>query len=427
MRPRRMLAALAALSASATAAAADPSGPAIPRLETRDEAIARDALEYARRYAMPHDQAVRELRAQIESVPVTDAIAREFAARLVGIAITHAPHWQIEVLLTGDAPVPDRTSLLGDIEVPIVFRTGAAATHSEIVSAITAHQAQMRAALTTPPGIGVDVRTGELVVLVGSRDADRDGVAEIAGRFAVMTGVPVRVEISGAPVNMAVGGGSRVVGSHAANGQRFVCTSGFAVTDGARIGIATAAHCPDELSYVGPDRVPLTMPFVSQHGWGYQDVQINASSTPLSPWFYSDTAKTLVRPVEAGQSRAGTRAGDFVCHRGERTGYSCAEVLMTDFAPAGDLCGGACLPTWVAVEGPTCQGGDSGAPVFSGTSALGLVKGGTYRADRSCAMFYYMSVDYLPRGWTLLQSTPRLDRPIAPAADREAEAAPVDP
>jgi hypothetical protein len=37
--------------------------------------------------------------------------------------------------------------------------------------------------------------------------------------------------------------------------------------------------------------------------------------------------------------------------------------------------------SWVAVEGPTCKSGDSGAPVFEGQVALGLVKGGTYRAD----------------------------------------------
>jgi hypothetical protein len=94
--------------------------------------------------------------------------------------------------------------------------------------------------------------------------------------------------------------------------------------------------------------------------------------------------------------------GDIVCHRGETTGYSCAEVEYVDFAPAGDLCGGACLPTWVAVKGPRCKGGDSGAPVFLGTKAFGIVKGGNYLPDGTCRFYYYMSTDYLPDGWTLL-------------------------
>ena len=38
---------------------------------------------------------------------------------------------------------------------------------------------------------------------------------------------------------------------------------------------------------------------------------------------------------------------------------------MPDFAPAGDLCGGGCTPTWVAVRGPTCRSGDSGGPLVT--------------------------------------------------------------
>ena len=177
-----------------------------------------------------------------------------------------------------------------------------------------------------------------------------------------------------------------------------------------RNGVVTAAHCPDTLSYVGKrfsdgGREEWPLAFVGQWGWGYQDVQVNVATAPdvsYAPLFYADTAKTLARPVATWRYRTSTRAGDFVCHRGERTGYSCAVIAMVDFAPAGDLCGGACLPTWVAVEGPTCKAGDSGAPVFEGSTALGLVKGGTYRRDGTCLFYYYMSTDYLPQGWTLL-------------------------
>jgi len=194
------------------------------------------------------------------------------------------------------------------------------------------------------------------------------------------------------------------------DGKRYACTTGFVVSDGVRNGVVTAAHCPDTLSYVGKrpsdgSREEWPLAFVGQWGWGYQDVQVNVATAPdvgYAPLFYADTAKTLARPVATWRYRTSTRAGDFVCHRGERTGYSCAVIAMVDFAPAGDLCGGACLPTWVAVEGPTCKAGDSGAPVFEGSTALGLVKGGTYRRDGTCLFYYYMSTDYLPQGWTLL-------------------------
>ncbi len=176
------------------------------------------------------------------------------------------------------------------------------------------------------------------------------------------------------------------------------------MTDGVQNGIVTAAHCPDTLEHVAKDgtRTPLT--FIGQWGWGFHDVQVNASPDAVQPRFYSDAARTVLRPVEGQRSRAGTRVGDIVCHRGEHSGYSCAEVEMVDFAPSGDLCGGPCLPTWVAVAGPGCKGGDSGGPVFVGTTAVGLLKGASYRPDGTCVFYYYMSLDFLPGGWRLVRA-----------------------
>ena len=164
----------------------------------------------------------------------------------------------------------------------------------------------------------------------------------------------------------------------------------------------TAAHCPDTLSYVAPDRSETPLPFVGQWGWSFQDVQLHLSPEPLPPRFFADSGKTVERAPTGTRLRAAMRVGDVVCHRGERTGYSCAEVAYTDFAPAGDLCGGPCAPSWIAVAGPTCNAGDSGGPVFVGTVALGLVKGASYRPDGSCSLWYYMPVDFLPTGWRVM-------------------------
>ena len=122
---------------------------------------------------------------------------------------------------------------------------------------------------------------------------------------------------------------------------------------------------------------------------------------PLEPVFMVDKKRTLARPVSSWRNRDSTRVGDFVCHRGERTGYSCAVVEFVDYAPPGDLCAGPCTPTWVAVSGPDCGKGDSGGPVFSGMVAFGLMKGASNSSDDTCRLYYYMSVDYLPPGWTI--------------------------
>jgi hypothetical protein len=63
-----------------------------------------------------------------------------------------------------------------------------------------------------------------------------------------------------------------------------------------------------------------------------------------------------------------------------------------------------CEPVWVSVAGPHCKPGDSGGPVFLGTIAFGIAKGGSSSAGR-CHFYYYMSTDFLPDGWSLAQES----------------------
>ncbi|WP_353203516.1 hypothetical protein [Sphingomonas sp.] len=387
-------------------------------LETEAESLARDAAEYARQFGVSQDEASARLGAQDASVAATDAIAETYRDRLAGIAIEHRPDYRIVVYLTGSDAVPDQTLTTDAKTVPIVFRTGAKVTRERVIWAMTYHQAAIRAALRAPPGMGLDPRTGELVVIIGNLDA-ADGTAVLKARLEAIAGAPVQIRVlNHVDVNLAPGarpeGGARVEGISPDDRKRYLCTTGFNVTDGVRSAITTAAHCLDQLSYRDPQGASVPLAFVGQWGWGYHDVQINTAPAPLAPTFYADTAKTRLRAVTGQRSRTSTRAGDFVCHRGERTGYSCAEVQLTDFAPAGDLCGGPCLPTWVTVAGPTCKAGDSGSPVFTGTTALGILKGASYRSDGSCAFYFYMSLDYLPQGWSVLRVDPSLALTAAP-------------
>ena len=390
-----------ALFAALCAVAAPASAQIV---QTREISLQQDAAEYARTYGVPLPEAIRRLAAQQESVPAIDAIAERYRDRLAGISVQHSPDYRFIVYLTGTDPVPMSWVTAGATQVPVQFRTGAKANRDRVVWALTHHQAAIRAALQSYPSMGVDPRTGELVVIAGRTAVEQaGGAAALDTRLTQLTGVPVQVRVLD-HVNRNLGpqGGGRLDGTDPVSGKRYRCTSGFLVTDGARTGITTAAHCLDDLSYFDPQRRATPLTFVGQWGWGYHDVQIHAGPAPARPLFFADTARTLERPVEGQRSKTSTRAGDFVCHRGEATGYSCAEVTLLDFAPSGELCGGFCLPTWVAVAGPTCKQGDSGGPVFSGTTAFGIVKGATFRSDGSCAFYFYMSLDYLPAPWRLL-------------------------
>ena len=395
----RYWAAALALAAGTPAAAQDAAV-----IVSADTALAQDAAEVARIRSIHPADALVLLRKQAASVAVTEWIEGEYRDRLAGTSVEQ--DGAVTVLLTGKRAVPDGQVTIDGLSIPIRFRIGATATRTQMLAAIADHQAAIRAMVQRPPAMGIDARNGTLLVLIGATDAAGD-VAALKRRIELLTGVPVRIATSGRPeldLSGEVVGGSRLIGPDPVSGRRFYCTTGFVVTDGVQNGIVTAAHCPDTLEHVAKDgtRTPLT--FIGQWGWGFHDVQVNASPDAVQPRFYSDAARTVLRPVEGQRSRAGTRVGDIVCHRGEHSGYSCADVEMVDFAPSGDLCGGPCLPTWVAVAGPGCKGGDSGGPVFVGTTAVGLLKGASYRPDGTCVFYYYMSLDFLPDGWRLVRA-----------------------
>src|SRR4051795_232017 len=239
----------ALLLAFATVAGAQPVQP-------RAQALADDAAQYAARFGVPLDEALRRLQAQQESVVATDAIRSEFAGRLAGIAFEHSPDYRIVVLLTGSDPVADRNAA----GVPIVFRIGAKATHAEAIQALRKHLIDLHADLPNARGAGYDQRTGEVVLLVTRADAERLGVDAIRNRAEQVGGVPVRVVINDLnESNLGVDGGGRIEGISSVTGRRNVCTTGFVVTDGAQTGIATAAHCPDELTYQDRDGSASTL------------------------------------------------------------------------------------------------------------------------------------------------------------------------
>jgi streptogrisin C len=386
-------------------------------VETRTQALTEDAAQYAAQFGVTPAEALRRLRAQENSVAATDAIAREFAGRLAGIAIEHSPEYRIVVLLTGSEPVAGRTAA----GVPIVFRTGARATHAQALAAMRRHLIDFRSELPGARGAGYDQRTGEVVLLITAAEAQTAGIDAIRARAEDLSGVPVRVVVN--PLlesDMSVVGGARVDGVNTLAHRRNRCTSAFVVTNGEVNAITTAAHCPDQLSYAEDDGSSVTLPMIGSWGAAYRDVQINGSADSPDPYFYSNQAAGSLRAVETWRSAASARAGDFVCHYGTSSGYSCATVELTDYAPPGDLCGGPCSPTWVTVKGPSCVPGDSGGPVFVGDVAFGIAKGINRDDSGQCEFYYYMSTDYLPPPWRLLTVGDVRPRPPPdrPASDR---------
>lgn len=410
---------IAALAAATPAAAQDATG---PRVQSPAEALTQDSTAYANLFAVAPSEALRRLRAQELSIAPLDRLLRRYSDRVAGIAIEHRPDYRIIVRLTGNQSVPDAVLRVGGMQVPVHFVTGAAATREQVVAAMRRHRDAIVSATPGNEGMGFDPRTGELVVLGNPARFPPELVAETNARLEALTGVPVRFGLAiGESRNADASGGGRVEGINPASGRRTWCTAGFAVTDGARTGLTTAAHCADDLTLLQPDGRSQPLTFVAGWGAGSQDVQVHVSDSPLSPLFYADAEKRVARPVTGARARTTLRAGDVACHRGESSGYGCAEIQLTDYAPPGAMCGGPCEPTWITVNGPTCAAGDSGGPIFIGTTALGLNKGGNWTRTGSCNFYYFMSTDFLPEGWRLLtrglaesfRIDPEMVRPVA--------------
>ncbi len=414
----RLALAAATLFASAPVAAQSLPAPAplpparpiaAPYVQTADEALAQDAIAYARRHGLGADEATARLKALAASADLTDRIRQTFAERLVGVSIDHAPDLRIAVLLTGDAPVAGTRFTLGETVIPIEFRGGAAATGDTVIRAMLQRGPELAALLPAMRGMGLDARSGELVVLINAATAARRDISAIRVRAEAIAGVKVRFDVADRAEDLVLAGGARVEGRHGNDGKRYACTTGFAVTDGTRTGIATAAHCPDELVYQDPDGGTVPLPFVAHWGARTQDVQVNLGPPGQRPLFYADRKQGALRALAGARSRLSTRAGEWLCHYGESSGYSCAEVELTQFAPPGLLCGGPCAPTWVTVRTSDCRSGDSGGPVFSGAVAFGITKGGSGGRLTRCNFYFYMSTDFLPAPWRLLREPAKLE------------------
>jgi streptogrisin C len=375
-------------------------------LQTAEESIEQDAQGYARATGVTIDEARKRILAMKELRAVKSRIQQAYGDRLAGISTEHSPRLQVSVLLTGDAPVTGESITAGGLTVPIVYRTGARSTLKQLRAALHQHGAAIRSLLPNAQGIGISSRTGELVVNVNATGAAATTVLARDAELETLTGVPVRIRaLDGKDINLDVRGGSRVEGVNPTDGKRYLCTTGFVVKDTAgTTGVATAAHCENNLTYYNPNgtSIPLTLVPGTESGYGSQDVQIHTSTFVERPEFYVDTAKTQVRYPAGSYDLYATWEGDNACHRGETTGASCSFVEYVFYQPPPENCGGYCADTWVSVTGPNCKGGDSGGPVYDLDLARGLLKGASYSSAGTCNFYYYMPIEFLPSGWSLL-------------------------
>lgn len=368
----------------------------------------QDINQFAEQLALGQNISKQEALAIVEQTENMGEIVADIRdtlrGRVAGIYAEYSPKFTVVVRLKGNGSPPKKAYDLAQRH-SIRFETGAKFTVEELVESYDRNFEQIKALVPSVQGIGIDEKNGQIVISILNKD-DQNNQAK--NQIKKLLGKPVKFEVQEIETSEAsLRAGTKITSPNS------YCTSGFIVkhTSGT-LGVSTSAHCEGMNSYIDLNgtKTALTLIPNTELKNNRQDVEIhtNANKTGLAE-FYGENNK--ITKVTSRVSRASTYAGMQACHQGATTGYSCGIIDQTNYKPTySGACGKqVCDSTWVTVKPAStntlaCFQGDSGGPVFNGTKALGLLKGtsasGTNKGQ--CNFFIYMTMDYLPTGWSVL-------------------------
>lgn len=365
-----------------------------------------DARSYAADFSISVSEARQRLRMQPKLGKVLALLEEVNRERFAGAWIEHSPTFQIVMRLTGNEPVePWQASLVVSNAVPLVVKTGSRITLAEQLATINASLPALKKQLPELAGTDVDVKTGEVVLMMEKGAAAVDSQQSLLSRLSGLASpkinklldLPLRVEQIDAPVG----------DGHTRGGANLsTCTSGFVARNASGVtGYLTAGHCGNTQTYYEFDGVSYASTFISEIRDANQDVQLHSTSHVEYPHFYASST-SVYRELTSRTTRANQSVGGYVCHRGKTTGYSCGDIASTSYRPTyANACNGlTCDAVWIRVAGDSlkCYPGDSGGPWFLVNSAYGIYKGqsssGTNVGD--CTWAIYMASNYF--GFSLI-------------------------
>ena len=427
------------------AASAEPASPAAhdQAIDVSDDPPASSgdtisvdtaAAAYARDYGVSLAEAMRRLDRIGPLQELLESLRDVEAERLAGWGIDHADDLIGWVLLTGDQPATATATDFADLHADVEVRLGAAHTLSELMTA------QRRFAVGTaigPVGSTGDQEGGRVDVAavvtftlldmadnalhigidpalampaepstlggagdvgpIGSTDDPRASDAQLEAMRTLLTaalagsiGVAYEV-IDGRGVSSdAILDGGREMGD---------CTSGFAARHGSTgsYGVITAGHCSNSRSLNG-----VNLPWVA----GYRNISADAqfhrvpegSGHELRSTFRCNVFGTEGTCDVASEQPRYRMAGDYVCHTGMSSNFSCGTVTSIHYQPArqDELSKAPCIDhaettqltcnaVFVRVHGEHLRscGGDSGGPWYRGSIAYGIHRGSNSENDCS--------------------------------------------
>lgn len=315
---------------------------------------------YASEYGLALDAARAQLRLMDEAGAYQEMLAQKFPDEFAGLWVEHHPSFSVVAAVTNTALAAQVVSIASDdLAAVVVVREHAVSLRKLELAAEEAGDS-----ISTPHNLNIDVRQNQVVIDVLPQalavateaiDRHRNWIVRASTK---VTEVPTL----GGPV-ADIYGGLNLNGSLSG-------TSGFSVRRNGTTtdGIVTAGHLSNQLSYNG---TALTY----QYGIVGGSVDAQWHTTPGltdAPKFYFGGGTSFVSGTKHYSQMV---VGSSVCKWGRTTGYDCGVIESKTFQPSWVP---NAQPVFVLVNdcgNDISSGGDSGGPVFWGSTAYGIVQG----------------------------------------------------
>jgi streptogrisin C len=338
-----------------------------------DDALPEDAKAYAAQYGVSAEEALRRLELQEDVGELGAALEANEAETYGNLEILHEPEFRVVAYFTRDGEQTIRRYVQGTPLEGIVDVRQVGATLAELeaaqAEAMSYYEAQ---GVRFESGIDVGRNRAEIYLPPGARERLDSTPQAQAARELPAPAVEVAVESLSTPMAYMYGGRATDP-----------CTSGFTVkAKTGNEGFVTAGHCdpggsddPNKLKFDG-----RVMPFKKQNIRDTHDVQWHTSPRPYDEraWFLDRNDEgSAIRKVRYVRGRDYQQVGEIVCKAGKATNHTCGEIVDRSYRPSyvGDA-----DATFIRVErggsGNMLGPGDSGAPVFTGNTALGIAVAG---------------------------------------------------
>jgi hypothetical protein len=193
------------------------------------------------------DDAITRIAAQGEVMPSIETLRAEFADRLTELSIKAEPDQHILIALKGVSPVANRIITTESGTTRVVFEVGNKYTKDEFFEVLSKHEPLLYSAIPRITGISGYPGEERLLIDIEGDDAQAESLRTTIKRLERVTGFRIQIRANmPKQVNAAY-----VIGRAPLQSNNSYCTSGFPVVHTAtgRKGIATAAHCPNEMVY----------------------------------------------------------------------------------------------------------------------------------------------------------------------------------